>query len=138
MTSPMMTSPINWTPLIEAATVARQRSYSPYSNFKVGAALLTSSGEIFAGCNLENRSYGMTICAERAAVATANSAGHRDFIAIAVVAQASPPARPCGLCLDTLAEFNPRLEVLLVNVDGEQEEINLSRLLPQPFEFPAR
>ena len=78
----------------------------------------------------------MTICAERAAVAAANSAGHRDFEAIVVVADAAPPARPCGLCLDTLAEFNPELDLLLVNLEGQQEAMKLSQLLPQPFRFP--
>jgi len=128
---------MDWEPLIEAARSVRANSYSPYSGFAVGAALLTESGEIFAGCNLENRSFGLTICAERTAVACANAAGHRDFVALVVMADTTPPARPCGPCLDTLAEFEPSLPVLLANLDGEREELLLSDLLPQPFSLPG-
>lgn len=131
-------SAMDWQPLIEAARSAREHSYCPYSRFAVGAAVLTQSGRVFAGCNLENRSYGMTICAERAAIAAANSAGDRELVAVVVLADASPPARPCGLCLDTLAEFNPQIEVLLINLQGEREAMPLSRLLPQPFRFRPR
>jgi len=128
---------IAWEPLVEAARRAQERAYCPYSGFAVGAALLVGDGTIVAGCNLENRSYGLTICAERTAVATANAAGHRDLRALVVVAPSSPPARPCGQCLDTLAEFNPRIPILLVGADGSREELLLSDLLPQPFSFPA-
>ena len=121
--------------LTAAALEARQRSYSPYSGFAVGAALLTRGGEIVRGCNIENRSYGMTICAERTAFAAANAAGHREFTAIAVAADCRPPARPCGLCLDTMAEFADELEIVLVNLQGERERYRLSELLPHPFRF---
>ncbi len=126
---------MDWQPLIAAARIAREHAYAPYSGFAVGAALQTDSGEIFSGCNLENRSYGMTICAERSAVAQAVTAGHRRFEAVVVVADSAPPARPCGLCLDTLAEFNPEIRVLLCNLKGEREELRLTDLLPQPFRF---
>lgn len=128
---------IDWEPLVEAAKRAQERAYCPYSGFAVGAALLVGSGDIVAGCNIENRSYGLTICAERTAVAAANAAGHRELRALVVVAPASPAARPCGQCLDTLAEFNPEIPILLVAEDGQREELVLSDLLPQPFSFPA-
>lgn len=128
---------MNWEPLIEAAWRARERAYSPYSGFAVGAALLASDGSIHVGCNVENRSYGLTVCAERTAVCSAVAAGNRDFEAIVVVADASPPARPCGLCLDTLAEFQPDLPILLVNLAGERVELRGRDLLTQPFALPS-
>jgi cytidine deaminase len=129
---------MDWTPLIEAAWAARECSYSPYSGFAVGAALLARDGSIHAGCNVENRSYGLTVCAERTAVCSAVAAGHRDFDALVVAANAEPPARPCGMCLDTLAEFAPELPILLVNRRGERVELRVSDLLTQPFRFPER
>lgn len=128
---------IDWEPLVEAAKRAQQHAYCPYSGFAVGAALLVGDGTVVTGCNMENRSYGLTICAERTAVAAANAAGHRDLQALVVVAPASPAARPCGQCLDTLAEFNPHIPILLVAEDGSREELLLSDLLPQPFSFPV-
>ena len=128
---------MDWEPLIEAAWSARERSYSPYSGFAVGAALLASDGSIHVGCNVENRSYGLTVCAERTAVCSAVAAGQRDFEAIVVVADADPPARPCGLCLDTLAEFDPDLPILLVNLAGERVELRGRKLLTQPFALPS-
>jgi cytidine deaminase len=129
---------MDWQPLAEAALDARRRSYSPYSRFAVGAALLVGSGDIFTGSNVENRSYGLTLCAERIAAASAVAGGHLDFVAIAVAAEGHPPARPCGMCLDTLAEFAPDLPVLLINTAGEHEEPRLSDLLTQPFRFPVQ
>jgi cytidine deaminase len=129
---------MDWQPLADAALDARRRSYSPYSRFAVGAALLVGSGDIFTGSNVENRSYGLTLCAERVAAASAVAAGHLDFVAIAIAAEGHPPARPCGMCLDTLAEFAPELPVLLVNTAGEHEELRVSDLLTQPFRFPVQ
>ncbi|HVS13597.1 MAG TPA: cytidine deaminase [Thermoanaerobaculia bacterium] len=129
---------MDWTPLIEAAWRARDRSYSPFSGFAVGAALLARDGSIHVGCNVENRSYGLTVCAERTAVCSAVAAGCRDFVALVVAADAEPPARPCGMCLDTLAEFDPDLPILLVNRQGEQVELRGRELLTQPFRFPER
>jgi cytidine deaminase len=129
---------MDWQPLAQAALEARRRSYSPYSHFAVGAALLVGSGEIFVGSNVENRSYGLTLCAERVAATSAVAAGHLDFVAIAIAAEGHPPARPCGMCLDTLAEFAPDLPVLLINTAGEREELRLNQLLPQPFRFPVQ
>ena len=126
---------IDWEPLVEAALGQRERAYAPYSRFHVGAALLTADGRVFSGSNVENRTYGLTICAERSALVQAVSAGATDFVAIAVAAESSPPATPCGQCRDSLAEFAPELPVLLVNTTGERVEYSLAELLPHPFRF---
>jgi cytidine deaminase len=128
-------SPMNWEPLVAAARTARANAYAPYSRFPVGAALAMDDGRIFAGCNVENRSYGLTICAERNALAAAVVAGSRHVVAVAVVTDSSPPAPPCGLCLQALSEFAADLPVLLTNVSGERRELKLSDLLPYPFVF---
>ena len=118
--------------LIVTASDARQRAYAPYSGFEVGAAVLSKSGEIFSGCNIENASYGLTICAERVAMATAVAAGYRDFAAIAVAT--SGGASPCGSCRQFLAEFCDDLPILLVNADDATvEETQLTDLLPRRF-----
>ena len=120
--------------LFEAARAARAHAYSPFSGFAVGAAVLTEDGQIFAGCNVENRSFGLSLCAERAAVAAAVTGGARKFRAIAVVTDASPPAAPCGLCRETLAEFcGAGLEIQLENLEGERRETTLGELFPDPF-----
>jgi cytidine deaminase len=118
--------------LINAATEARHRAYAPYSGFQVGAALATKAGRIFAGCNVENVSLGLTICAERSAIATAVAEGSKDFIAIAVVTAGKKPAIPCGACRQVLAEFNPNIKVLAATTDGKTEEFDLADLLPFP------
>ena len=128
---------MRWERLLEEATTVRERSYSPFSEFAVGAALLTDDGTIFTGCNMENRSYGLAVCAERSAFAAAIAAGHRRFAALVVVADAVPPASPCGMCRETTAEFcGPDLPILLANLQGEQRETTLGELFPHPFELP--
>jgi cytidine deaminase len=120
--------------LIDAARRARQEAYAPYSGFSVGAALRTRSGRVFTGANVENASYGLTICAERVAVTKAISEGERDFEAIAVVSEGA--ATPCGACRQVLAEFNPELRVVVADVEeGEasHREFSLSELLPEAF-----
>lgn len=130
---------MDWTPLIEAATEARKRAYAPYSGFAVGAAVATEDGRIFSGCNVENRSYGLALCAERSAVAAAVAAGGRALAACVVVADADPLATPCGLCRETLTEFSaPELPILLVAPDGRRRETRLGLLFPEPFRLPRR
>jgi cytidine deaminase len=128
---------VDWTDLITAARAAREHSYSPYSHFRVGAAVLLEDGSISAGTNVENRTYGLTLCAERVALAAAVARGAGRARAIAVITDTSPPGTPCGLCLQTMVEFaDPELPILLVNLDGEQIEHRLRDLLPHPFELP--
>jgi cytidine deaminase len=120
---------MDWEPLVEAAWAAREHAYAPYSNFPVGAALLVEDGRIFAGCNVENLSYGLTNCAERVAIGAAVAAGARGFLAVVVVAETKEPISPCGACRQVLAEFNvPR--VMLAN-RTERLEFELDGLLPR-------
>jgi cytidine deaminase len=118
--------------LIEAALKARQHSYAPYSKFAVGAALQTQSGAVFPGCNIENVSLGLTMCAEQVAVAAAVSAGATKFNAIAIVADSREAIVPCGRCRQILAEFNPAIEVITSTLDGYNETFRLNELLPRP------
>ena len=126
---------MDWEPLIAAAVKARERAYSPYSRFPVGAALLMEDGTIWAGANVENCIPALSICAERNAMSAAVSAGLRRPQAIAVVTSTTPPARPCGLCRQTLAEFADDLPILVCNDQGEQEEVRLSEIFPQRFKL---
>ncbi len=118
--------------LIDEAVKARTNSHSPYSQFAVGAALLTKSGRVFTGCNVENISYRLTMCAEQGAVSAAIAQGERDFISIAVVADSNRPIVPCGACRQVLAEFNPAMEVIMATVNGAEETVRLDELLPRP------
>lgn len=118
--------------LVEAAFDVRQRARAPYSHFSVGAALLTKSGKIFVGCNVENISLRLTICAEQAAVAAAVAGGDVDFVAIAVVADSKEPVVPCGACRQLLAEFNPALQIIASTLDRRSQTFSLSELLPRP------
>jgi cytidine deaminase len=124
---------IDWDKLIKSAEAAARKAYAAYSDFKVGAALLTIDGKIFTGCNVENSSYGLTICAERVAVFKAVSEGFRDFEAIAVYSGAIPPARPCGACLQVLSEFGLHLDILCVNSNGDKDSFTLKELFPEGF-----
>lgn len=124
--------------LVEAARLARENAYAPYSNFAVGAAVVDDQGRIFAGCNVENRSFGLSLCAERSAVAAAVAAGARRLDAVAICTAAEPPAAPCGLCRQTLAEFGaPDLRLVLFNPAGERREFRLGELFPEPFRLPS-
>ncbi len=129
----MAPRPARLASLARAAAGARRRAYAPYSRFLVGAAV-RAGGRVFTGCNVENASYGATVCAERAAVAGAVAAGARRLEAVAVASGTSPPTPPCGVCLQTLAEFaGPDLPVLLVGARGSREETTLGALLPHAF-----
>lgn len=116
------------------AAEARERAYAPYSGYSVGAALEADDGTVFTGCNVENASYSITCCAERSALFAAVSAGHRSFRRIVVTAAGSAP-HPCGACRQALAEFAPRLAVVIVTDDGERHDSTLDQLLPYPFRF---
>ncbi len=118
--------------LIQAAMAVRKNAYAPYSGYTVGAAVLTADGEIFAGCNVENASLGLTVCAERNAVGMAVAAGARQFQALAVVTESSPPAAPCGACRQTLTEFGD-FPIFLLNDTGERQATSVSKLQPRPF-----
>lgn len=128
-----MGAQIDWDLLADRAWTARENAYAPYSKFLVGAALAAESGEIFTGCNVENASYGLTICAERVAVATAVSAGFRQFTAIALAADTKDPVLPCGACRQFLAEFNPSLRIHCTSRGGLHSSFLLSELFPSPF-----
>jgi cytidine deaminase len=121
----------------ERALVARQRAYAPYSRFLVGAALLCDDGTVIDGCNVENASYGLCICAERTAVVTAVAQGRRAFQAIAIATASHPPAAPCGMCRQFLAEFlvpGRDLDILLVNDRGERTRTTLRAIFPGVFD----
>ena len=118
--------------LVTQAIEVAGRAYAPYSRFRVGAVLVGKDGRTFAGCNVENISYGLTICAERNAVFAAVAAGCREFEKIVITADTELPASPCGACRQVLAEFNPDLEVVLSNFRGQTEIFRLSQLLPRP------
>ena len=117
--------------LYETAKEAAKNAFAPFSNFHVGAALLALDGRIFTGCNVENSSYGATICAERTALVKAVSEGSRDFIAIAVVSQ-DGEAWPCGICRQVLYEFSPEMLVITGN-DEHLDVVKLNELLPHGF-----
>ena len=116
---------------LDAARLVRERAYAPYSQFKVGAALIASDGRIFTGCNVENISFGLTMCAERVAIGRAIAEGAANFIAIAIVADTTLPVSPCGACRQVLAEFNPQLPIHLGTLSGTVETFLLTELLPR-------
>ena len=118
--------------LVAAARAAPQHAYAPYSKFRVGAAVEAEDGAVYAGCNVENASYGLTICAERAAVAAAVSAGARRLRRAAVVTDLEPPAAPCGACRQVLAEFGPALQLILAG-PSTTRTASLAELLPLAF-----
>jgi cytidine deaminase len=120
--------------LIDAARRAREHAVATFSGFKVGAALETEDGRIITGCNIENATYGLTVCAERVAMFKAISEGHRVFRRIAVVADTEEPTTPCGPCRQILWEFGGDLEVLLANLHEEKGSHRLRDLLPHPFD----
>ena len=120
--------------ILAAARRAREQAIAPFSRFKVGAALETAEGEIITGCNIENATYGLTICAERVAMFTALSQCHRAFARIAIVADTALPTPPCGACRQILWEFGGNLEVVLANLTEQKGTHRLAELLPLPFD----
>jgi cytidine deaminase len=121
-------------PLVEAATQARERAFAPYSGFRVGAALETTDGRIVGGCNVENASYGLTLCAERVALVKAISEGITGFRRIAVVTDVDDLTPPCGACRQLLWEFAPDAEVVLANTRGKTAVYRVAELLPHGFD----
>ena len=120
--------------LLRAARQMRKRAYAPYSHYTVGAALLGKSGEVYLGCNVENASYGLALCAERSAVAQAVAKGERAFVGIAISAAGPEPVPPCGMCRQTLAEFlPPEAPVICENQRGAKAEYTVASLLPHAF-----
>jgi cytidine deaminase len=120
--------------LIQKAKKARLKAYAPYSNFKVGAALLTRGGRVYTGANVENSSDGLTVCAERAAVLKAVNEGDKEFVKIAVVADRNPPITPCGACRQVLSEFTRDLKIICANLRGDVKKYTLKELLPEAFQ----
>ncbi|HID88017.1 MAG TPA: cytidine deaminase [Anaerolineae bacterium] len=123
--------PPNEDELVALAKGARRNAYAPYSDFAVGAALLARSGRVYTGCNVENASYGLSICAERVALFKAVAGGEREFTAIAVVTETG--ATPCGACRQVLREFGDDLRVIVANLEGERQVYTLEELLPHSF-----
>jgi cytidine deaminase len=120
--------------LIEAARAVRLNAAAAFSHFKVGAALEANDGRVFTGCNVENATYGLTVCAERVAVFKAISEGCREFVRVAVVADTAAPTPPCGACRQILWEFGGDLEVILANLTEMKGTFALRDLLPHPFD----
>jgi len=120
--------------LIDAALKARANAVARFSGFAVGAALEAGDGAVYRGCNVENASYGLSMCAERVALFKALSEGAREFRRIAIVSQSETPATPCGACRQLLWEFCGDIEVVLSNLDGVTETIRLAALVPRPFD----
>lgn len=120
-----------WEPLLQRAIEVREKSYSPYSHYKVGAALITISGKVYTGCNIENAAYSPSVCAERTAIFKAVSEGEREFAAIAVVT--SDGGAPCGICRQVIREFAPNLTIIVGNTLGNYQVFTLADLLPHSF-----
>ena len=130
----MSASNLEPSPLVDTARRAREFAVAPFSRFKVGAALETADGTVVTGCNVENATYGLTICAERVAIFKALSEGHRSFTRIAIVADTAAPTPPCGACRQILWEFGGDLEVVLANLTDQKGVHRLSALFPLPFD----
>jgi cytidine deaminase len=120
--------------LIARAAEVRENACAGYSHYKVGAALLASSGKVYTGCNVENSTYGLTVCAERVALWKALSEGEREFTHLVVVTSSEPPASPCGACRQLLWEFCGDIEVILANLQGFRQTLRLAEIFPRPFD----
>lgn len=121
--------------LIQAAKEALKNAYAPYSKFRVGAAVLTKKGNIYKGCNVENSSYGLTVCAERNAIANAVAHGEKEFAAIAIATNAETLRTPCGACRQTIIEFGTDIQVIICNLKGKKKVRSIKELLPEHFKI---
>ncbi len=121
--------------LVQSAKTAMEKAYAPYSKFKVGAALLTSNGKIFSGCNVENSAYGLSICAEQVAVVKAVSSGETKFKILVIFTPTEGLTSPCGACRQVIAEFNPALKIILINNKGKRKILTMNKLLSSPFKL---
>ena len=120
--------------LVARAKEVRENACAAYSHYKVGAALRAASGKVYTGCNVENSTYGLTVCAERVALWKALSEGERKFAQIAVVTSSDPPASPCGACRQLLWEYCGDIELILANLQGFRKSLPLTELFPRPFD----
>lgn len=120
--------------LINEATKAREKAYAPYSKYKVGAVVLTKKGNIYSGCNVENSSFGLSCCAERAAIFKAISAGEKDFKAITIVVEGKLSS-PCGACRQVIAEFGWNIKIIMANLKGYVKISSIDKLLPKAFQL---
>jgi cytidine deaminase len=123
----------NYQALIRAAKQAKQKAYVPFSNFRVGAAIRTKQGRVYTGCNIENSSYGLTICAERTAIFKAISEGEKEFTAIAVASDDPDFCPPCGACRQVLMDLAPSIDFVMINKKGQEKVVTLRELFPYPF-----
>lgn len=121
--------------LIAAAKEASQSAYAPYSRYKVGAAVLTGDGRIFAGCNVENASYGLTMCAERTAIFHARVHGAESIVAVAIYAPQMPAPTPCGACRQVISEHGASAEIVIVDAENSIQEFSIDELLPHSFKL---
>jgi cytidine deaminase len=128
-----MTTTLDWDALRAAALAVSLRAHAPYSKFQVGAALLCDDGRVFAGCNVENASFGLTICAERSALFAAVAAGAQRFVALALISSAQKPVTPCGACRQVLSEFPPSFAIRCYGQDGSALDTDGAALLPYAF-----
>ena len=121
--------------LIELAKSVRKRAYVPYSNFAVGAVVVSKKGEVYTGCNVENASYGLTVCAERNAIFKAVTEGEREFSLLVVVGDTEGPCMPCGACRQVIREFGSDIKIIAANLSGESKETTIAELLPEAFDY---
>lgn len=120
--------------LVRRALAVRERAYAPYSKFKVGAAVVAGSGAVYVGCNVENASYPLCVCAERTAIGTAVAAGESRIDRVVVITDTDPPASPCGACRQVIFEFGPAAEVVVASVSGHRHTTTIRALLPEGFD----
>lgn len=124
---------VNYEKLLKEAEKARKKAYAPYSKFKVGAAVLTSDGKIFTGCNIENASFGLTVCAERVAISKAISEGSYKFEAMVIIGDTNRPCSPCGACRQVISEFGEDIKIVMSNLKGDVKIKKISELLSEAF-----